>query len=278
MPSEKILLNGAMLYIEYDNLEKVDDWNSIKEHPKKIPLLMVHGYTADHFRNYPVYEHLKEKGWPVVCYDLRGHGWSQKGLKGTYTQETCMEDILSIHKEFLLGRFGYEQFNLYGHSMGGTIALMFANRHPVLQRLFLLAPWTLRATTPDVIEIFGLLLKGYEKRFEREFARKKREQAKLGLEFFPHWKDSTLLPEKEAAIEIGHDMLESDINYNTLGDITIPVHLFIGTRDRFDLKASAKMLHDMLPNSTLNTLECGHSYAIEGREQVKPLIEKYLAM
>ncbi|MFX0100694.1 MAG: alpha/beta fold hydrolase [Candidatus Hodarchaeota archaeon] len=276
MPSEKILLNGAELFIEHDNLVEVKDWDLIRENPKKIPLLMVHGYTADHFRNYPVYEHLKDRGWPVICYDIRGHGWSQKGLKGTYTQDTCVEDIHAIYTDFLKGRFGYEQFNLYGHSMGGTLALMFANRYPVTQRLFLLAPWTLRAATPDVIEIFDLLLQGYKKRFEREFARKKREQSKLGLEFFPHWEDPTLLPEKEAAIEIGYDMLESDINYDILKDITIPVHLIIGKSDRPDLKASAKMLDEMLPNSTLDKLDCGHSYAIEGRELVKPLIEAYL--
>jgi len=130
MPGERVLLNGIKIYIEHDNLEHVKEWDAIKDIPAKIPLVMVHGWSADHFRNYPVYEHLKNNGWPVVCYDLRGHGWSQKGLLGNYKIDDCVQDLDAIYTDFLKGRFGYEQFNLYGHSMGARTVSRLAAKHP----------------------------------------------------------------------------------------------------------------------------------------------------
>ncbi|MHA1681240.1 MAG: alpha/beta fold hydrolase [Promethearchaeota archaeon] len=277
MPERFIVVNDVNLYVEYDNLEKIASFDDSDASPGKAPVVMVHGWTADRFRNYPVYQHLKRIGWPVLCYDLRGHGWSQKGITGHYSIDDCVNDLEAIVNDFLFQKFHYERFNLYGHSLGGTIALKYAYLFPgAMEHLFLLAPFVKSCVSEEMIVAMDMLIESYEKRFDREFRRKKREQAKLGLEFFPHWEDETLFPEKDAVIELGHDLLDTDLDYTLMKSLTVPTHVIIGERDRPDLKKSAKMLADVLKNATYDLLESGHAYAIERRDVVPGLIEKYL--
>lgn len=271
MAKEKLILNGIEVFVEHENLGKT-------RRMLHDPLIMVHGWTADHFRNYPVFKHLAKKGLPVVCYDLRGHGWSQKNLEGknTYTLSSAVQDLTELVKH-VMEIYDYPSVSLYGHSMGGTIALAYAVYNKItLDRLFLLAPWMKKGASKEMLEVFELLLQGYEKRFEREFKRKKKEQEKLGLEFFPHWEDPTLFPEKNAVIQFGKDMFENDVDINLIKNLDIPVHIIIGTRDRPDLKNTANILHESIPDSTLDVLESGHGYAIERRDIVPKIIEKYL--
>lgn len=57
----------------------------------------------------------------VIVYDRRGYARSRH-LGGPYTIDAHVDDLLSV--------VGDRQVLIYGHSLGGTIALTFAERHP----------------------------------------------------------------------------------------------------------------------------------------------------
>jgi pimeloyl-ACP methyl ester carboxylesterase len=213
----------------------------------------------------------------VLRYDLRGHGWSQKGLAGTYTMATCVDDLQGVIEAVVKPVRGDGKVTLYGHSMGGTVAFMHAMRFPsAVERLLLVAPWLKVTATPDIIDGFNALLASYARKFEREFGRKKGEQAKLGLQFFPHWNDSSLLPEQQATVELGKDMMEYKEDIDALSSITVPTHVFIGDADRPDLKAAAKLVHEKIPGSTLDVVAGGHNLAIEARDTFPAMVARYV--
>jgi 3-oxoadipate enol-lactonase len=67
----------------------------------------------------------------VLAIDLRGHG--QSDWPGTYSFELMRDDVLGV-----LDQLGLERVNLLGHSMGGTVAYLIAERAPGrLDRLIL---------------------------------------------------------------------------------------------------------------------------------------------
>ncbi len=265
MPAERAVINGISIFAEHEHLDELGS-----------PVVMIHGWTADRYRNGPVFDHLRQLGLPVLRYDLRGHGWSQKGLTGTYTMATCVDDLQGIIETVVKRVHGERKVILYGHSMGGTVAMLHALRFPkIVGRLILVAPWLKATASEDIIAGFNALLAGYARKFEREFGRKKAEQAKLGLEFFPHWSDATLLPEQQATVELGKDMMEYEENIDALTTITIPTHVFIGTTDRPDVQAAARLVHEKIPGSTLDAVAGGHNLAIEAHETFPAMVAKY---
>ena len=64
------------------------------------------------------------KEFRVVAYDLRGSGRSEV-TPGPYSIDLLSEDLRSLVETLELGRV-----SLVGHSMGGSIALSYAARHP----------------------------------------------------------------------------------------------------------------------------------------------------
>lgn len=271
MVSVTARVNGIALHVEHDNLDE-----ATRGAGGPVPLVMVHGWTADRHRNYPVYRHFKDQGWPVVCYDLRGHGWSQKGLgPDAYTLTACVDDLQALLRDYLHAELGIAEVALYGHSMGGTIVLEHASRPTrdvVVRCLVLVAAYAGWSATGDMRAGFAAMLDSYVKRYEKEFARKKREQAKLGLEFFPHWEDPSLLPERDATLALGREMLARGVAHDVLDGVRVPVHVIVGSADRPDLQADARLLAARAARATLDVLPCAHNYAIELRETFPALV------
>jgi pimeloyl-ACP methyl ester carboxylesterase len=67
----------------------------------------------------------------VLAIDLRGHGLSD--WPGTYSFELMRDDVLGV-----LDELGLDRVNLLGHSMGGTVAYLIAEKEPGrIERLIL---------------------------------------------------------------------------------------------------------------------------------------------
>ena len=81
----------------------------------------------------------------VYAPDLRGHGRSD--WPGGYAYETMRDDIHA-----LLGALGIERADVVGHSLGGAVACLLAQRSPGLERLLVLedvpAPFPLAPPRP----------------------------------------------------------------------------------------------------------------------------------
>jgi len=87
------------------------------------PLVLVHGYPLDHTIWDEVVP-LLENDFDIILPDLRGFG--QSGVvESQYKIADMAEDIAG-----LLDQLGIERTVIVGHSMGGYVALAFANAHP----------------------------------------------------------------------------------------------------------------------------------------------------
>lgn len=104
----------------------------------KAGVVIVHGYGEHTGRYVHVAEELTRNGYAVSTFDLRGHGRSQ-GDPRTFVRSfdehlDDLERFLSRVRERHSGR----PLFLFGHSMGGTIATLFAiARQPEIRGLLL---------------------------------------------------------------------------------------------------------------------------------------------
>ncbi|MDX3727080.1 alpha/beta fold hydrolase [Streptomyces caniscabiei] len=87
-----------------------------------VPLVFVHGWTANRHRWDHQVAHFAEKR-RVIRLDLRGHG--ESGGAGVRTIEALAADVLA-----LLDHLEIERFVLVGHSMGGMISQTITLAHP----------------------------------------------------------------------------------------------------------------------------------------------------
>jgi len=88
-----------------------------------MPLVLLHGMPSDCSTWAHVAPELAAIGYWVITPDQRGHGRSAR--TGTYSLEEMREDL----RQFA-DALGLERFVLGGHSMGGTVATLFAERYP----------------------------------------------------------------------------------------------------------------------------------------------------
>lgn len=109
------------------------------------PLLLVHGYTGGRNDFDTVIGALADAGWHVVAPDLRGHGDSDDvDLEESYSLEIFAQDLLS-----LTDRLGWDQFVLFGHSMGGMVAQVLTLAAPERVRALVLMDTSHRETPID---------------------------------------------------------------------------------------------------------------------------------
>ena len=88
------------------------------------PVVLVHGWCCDHTYMAPQQEHLA-RAHRVIAPDLSGHGQSDGAA--SYTISGFADEVAR-----LAHRLGVERPLIVGHSMGGSVALELAVRHPGL--------------------------------------------------------------------------------------------------------------------------------------------------
>lgn len=124
----------------------------LPDQPKGI-IALVHG-MGEHSRRYDhLSEYWKDRGYASAGFDLRGHGRSEGKRGHTASYEYLMEDI-SIFLDHVAKACPGARLTLYGHSMGGNLALNYAiRRQPALAGVVVSAPYFRLAFDPPAIKI-----------------------------------------------------------------------------------------------------------------------------
>ncbi|MED7924411.1 alpha/beta hydrolase [Nonomuraea sp. LP-02] len=93
-----------------------------------VPLVFTHGAGADHVMFHAQRDHLRERGYRVVLWDLRGHGLSRPpGVP--FTAGQAVADLRALVEHLALDRPV-----LVGQSLGGNLGQAVVRRHPGLAR------------------------------------------------------------------------------------------------------------------------------------------------
>jgi 3-oxoadipate enol-lactonase len=86
------------------------------------PLVLLHGLGSD-ASTWDAVAAEFAKHFRVVAIDQRGHGDSDR--PGKYSFELMRDDVLGV-----LDQLGLDRIDLLGHSMGGTVAYLVAEKEP----------------------------------------------------------------------------------------------------------------------------------------------------
>lgn len=151
-------MNFEELYIRaYDRLSLYVKMWLPREHPVGV-IILIHG-LGEHINRYNHWsKRFNNDDWAVVGFDLRGHGHSD-GKRGYGNYQSHLNDIDSIFA-LVRERFGSIPTVLYGHSMGGNLALGYEIfRKPDIQRLVVTSPWLkLVFPPPTLLEMASKLI------------------------------------------------------------------------------------------------------------------------
>lgn len=118
-------------------------------------LILCHGYAEHAMRYLPFVKALNDIGVRVIAPDHVGHGRSE-GLRG-YVQniEMLVDDVSDLVLKAQAASPKLPLF-LFGHSMGGVIAILVAERHQdLISGLILSGPALHIASTPKILQLLS---------------------------------------------------------------------------------------------------------------------------
>jgi alpha-beta hydrolase superfamily lysophospholipase len=119
----------------------------------KATLCLVHG-LGEHIGRYEhVAAALTEKGYALLGFDLRGHGKSAGPRGHTPSYDALMDDIAAFFDQTEARYPNLPRF-LYGHSLGGNLALNYAlRRKPTLRGVIATGPLLKLAFEPPASKV-----------------------------------------------------------------------------------------------------------------------------
>lgn len=106
----------------------------------KAVIIMIHG-IGDHisrFKNWA--ERFNQQGYSFIGVDLPGHG-NSPGKRGHIKSMALLNSIIDELIVYSKNELGDIPVILYGHSMGGTIALNYLSEHKNIQMGIITSPW-----------------------------------------------------------------------------------------------------------------------------------------
>lgn len=225
----------------------------------RAPVVFLHGLVIDNISTfYYTLAPVAARKHPVVCYDLRGHGASDRPATG-YRLEDAVDDLVGI-----LDALGIaEPAHLVGYSFGGTLAMAAAVRRP--DRVAGLVLIETEPNSEDWSDEMVTNLEDVVAGFEGpEFRRFMAEEAPRGLRRLVA--DCEELVTRSSLPEDFRSSKETTLD--DLARLTVPALLVYG--DNSEILDVAFLLDDTIPHSELCVVkDCSHQVMVEAPEVVE---------
>jgi pimeloyl-ACP methyl ester carboxylesterase len=115
-------VNGTRLWFDVDGPALVPAGSEMRERPTVV---LVHGGPGSYDHSYfkPGFAALAAEA-QIVYLDLRGHGRSEWGDPTEWSFEVCADDLRAF-----CDALGIARPVMFGHSMGGFVAMLYGARH-----------------------------------------------------------------------------------------------------------------------------------------------------
>jgi len=138
-------VNGTRLWFDVGGPGLVPDGPEMAERPTVV---LIHGGPGSYDHSYfkPDFARLSPAA-QVVYLDLRGHGRSDWGAVADWSFEVCADDVRAF-----CDALGIAKPVVYGHSLGGFIALVYGARHPGHAGALILQSTTARFDVRELVE------------------------------------------------------------------------------------------------------------------------------
>ena len=241
-------------------------------HAQRIAL--VHSLAMDAEFWKPVVARLSGSA-DILTYDCRGHGASDKPA-GPYTIDLFADDLSD-----LLDAIGWKTALVAGASMGGSVALGFAARHPSrVSSLGLFdttawyganapAAWEERAGKAKTEGLAGLVAFQKTRWFGDTFREQNTDIVDASVAIF--------LKNDVAAYAETCRMLGNFDLRSSLSGITVPTAIAVGEEDYATPSAMAEQLHAGIKNSTLAVIKAGrHLTPLEKPDEIAAQLTELL--
>ena len=242
-----------------------------------LPILFIHGHPFNRSMWDPQVAALTWK-YRVITFDLRGYGASEVPAAEATTLETMASDINA-----LLDHLNIPKAIIAGLSMGGQIAMAFAEQYPHRLSGLILAATFSRADTPEganarraMADRFlneGSALPGGEmlpKLLAHASIKRNPDLALSVYKMIAH------TPPAGAAAALRGRAQRKDYT-ESLHHIAVPTLIFVGTEDTYTPVENANLLHQSIPDSHLEIFEgIGHMPNLEAPDRFNAIVHSFM--
>ncbi len=245
------------------------------EQGQGLPVVLLHGFPLDSRVWEPLLLRLKGNH-RFIAPDLRGFGQSTGG--GAFTMESAADEVHG-----LLEQLGALPCVLGGLSMGGYIALEFAQRCPKDLKGLMFIDTKAQADTADARQARDEMIDLVRREGAKAVADRMLPKM-LGDDTIRRrpqvLRDLQAIMESCPAETIAHalaGMRDREDHTANLASIPVPALVMVGESDALIPIATAEAMRREIPHATLAVIEsAGHMAPMEQPDQVASVIESFL--
>ncbi|MEI7768809.1 MAG: alpha/beta hydrolase [Chloroflexales bacterium] len=251
------------------------------------PLVLVHGWDCSALWWHRIVDQLADAGYRVICYDLKGHGFSDNDPARGYTVDGFSNDLQALGNILGLGPQHVAAF-----SLGAFVALHYGANAPDRVRSLTFFNFSLMPYYPFAAKLVPKLL-------DTVFNRLLRPIERLGLWWLPFIYARLVLAKNtppvddvklgtlslrccdpEAIRVSSHEISRREV-LEAVGEqmrsVQQPTLLVAGAGDPVMRPASGRKLMALAKNGTyLEVPKCGHLILFELPEQVAQILRLFL--
>lgn len=203
----------------------------------KDTVVIVHG-LGEHIGRYErLINMLSEEGFCVIGFDLPGHGKSS-GKRGHTSIEEVLSVIDSVTKDV-------DKFTLFGHSLGGLIAVRYTETRPTRVKKLILSSPALhlqpKKSQLALLKLFSLLMPSLtlSNGINPNLLSRNKEAVQRYI--------SDPLVHDRISIKLGKSMIKNvESAHQQSGRIVCPTAILVGTEDKVTPPIGAKTFYQKL--------------------------------